>query len=211
MSGIRHRVIAAGNPAGVHDARHSRLGAAVQIRPGLIYVLRNEHMQHLVKIGKTTRTAEGRARELARPTGVAGKFEVLLDEYVADVDAAERLVHARLSKYRIQSNREFFDAPCPLALRTAFATCAEVNRDVSGRVTRIRILFNGRTDVGRLKDLLAHYRGGEVLVVVHYLHGSAKCEITLGSEWGVVFSLQLAADLQEWLGSDAVLFVRGGV
>jgi hypothetical protein len=94
------------NKAGKRKARQA----------GKIYVLRNEHMRELlVKVGKTLRDSEERARELTKATGVPGKFNVLFQEDVCDVDYAESLVHARLASFRLQPNREFFQVPYELA------------------------------------------------------------------------------------------------
>lgn len=43
---------------------------------GYVYILSNAAMPGLLKIGKTTRTPDERARELARGTGVPGPYTV---------------------------------------------------------------------------------------------------------------------------------------
>lgn len=65
-------------------------------------------MPNLVKIGKTTKSAQERARELSSSTGVATPFHVAYELPVSDCDAAERLLHQRLASRRISSDREFF-------------------------------------------------------------------------------------------------------
>lgn len=177
------------------------------IRAGKIYVLRNEHMRELmVKVGKTLRTSEERARELDKATGVAGTFEVMFEEDVADVDYAERLVHERLASYRLQPNREFFRVPYKLAIRAVFDTCTEVNKDLAAKITRVRILLDGTADGRRLQELLSPHRGGNVKVVVYYENEEAACEVDLGDQWRVVFSPTLVWELQTWLGTEGVLF-----
>lgn len=76
--------------------------------PGHIYVLSNPAMPGLLKIGYTEGTAEIRATELSAPTAVPLPFEVAFEYLVEDPKQFERLVHQRLEKYRISSNREFF-------------------------------------------------------------------------------------------------------
>lgn len=183
-------------------------------RAGKIYVLRNEHLRDLlVKVGKTLRDSEERARELTRATGVPGKYNVLFQEYVCDVDYAERLVHDRLAPFRLQPNREFFQVPYELAIRTVISTCAQVNREKdiskSANIKRIRLLLGGSQDALRLKDLLAPFRGrpgSRVQVVVSYETHEAACEVALGDAWRVVLDRHLVEALQAWLGKDGVLF-----
>lgn len=90
---------------------------AAMARPGRVYVLFNPRMPGLVKIGKTTRTAEERASSL-RTTGVPAHFLVLYDIYVADMDAVERAVHEALASYRVERDREFFSCSPKEAINT---------------------------------------------------------------------------------------------
>lgn len=76
-------------------------------KAGLVYILKNECMPGIVKVGRTNRTAMERANELFT-TGVPVPFEVVFAIYSADVVAFEAEVHAELQQYRIVGNREFF-------------------------------------------------------------------------------------------------------
>jgi hypothetical protein len=61
---------------------------------GLVYILVNPHMPNLIKIGRTGRTAEERAAEISRATGVPAEFEVIYDELVSNAAAVEgRCIH----------------------------------------------------------------------------------------------------------------------
>jgi len=183
-------------------------------RAGRVYVLRNEHMRELlVKVGKTVREAENRAKELTKATGVPGKYHVLVQEYVYDVDYAERLIHDRLMSYRLQPNREFFQLPYELAIRTVISICAQVNRerDISkaSNVKRMRLLFTGSQDARTLMDLLGPFRNrprSNVQVVVSFESHGAACDVCLGDDWRVELSPFLVERLQAWLGKDGVLF-----
>ena len=64
-------------------------------------------MNGYVKIGKTQRTAEERAKELGT-TGLVGNFFVVFDIEVIDYSLIEILVHQKLDKFRPVKNREFF-------------------------------------------------------------------------------------------------------
>lgn len=74
---------------------------------GWIYVLTNEHMPGLVKIGQTANEPHIRASEL-HTTGVPSAFEIEYKGLYEDYIIIERSVHRALSTYRVSSNREFF-------------------------------------------------------------------------------------------------------
>lgn len=83
---------------------------------GYIYVLANDSLPY-VKVGKTTRSPEERAKELTT-TGVPTPFKVAYKVYVEDCDSLERRVHQRLHKYRVRNNREFFEVDLTVAVST---------------------------------------------------------------------------------------------
>ena len=85
---------------------------------GHIYVMVNPSMEGLVKIGKTTREPESRAKELSQATGVATPFYVAFSIPVPDCHAAEQFVHELLesSGFRRSPNREFFQIPVKKAI-----------------------------------------------------------------------------------------------
>jgi len=73
-----------------------------------IYVLENASMPGLVKIGRTERSVSERVNELSSSTGVPTGFAVVKEYAVANSVEAERIIHERLSDYRLADNREFF-------------------------------------------------------------------------------------------------------
>jgi hypothetical protein len=87
------------------------------MRSGRIYVFYNRAMPGLVKIGRTTRTAEERAREISAGTGVPADFEVAWEEEFSDCEMAERIIHERLNKHRPNQGREFFRIQLQDAIR----------------------------------------------------------------------------------------------
>jgi hypothetical protein len=74
---------------------------------GWLYILTNEGMPNLIKVGMTTRQPWERAEELSKSTGVPAPFDVSSYMCVRDVYAAERLAHYELREFRLP-NREFF-------------------------------------------------------------------------------------------------------
>ncbi len=95
---------------------------------GWIYVLVNSAMPGLVKVGKTTRDPLQRANELSGVTSVATPFVLAFQEYFADCDAAEMLVHRQLTRdgHREADNREFFRASPSDVIKTILAIAENV-------------------------------------------------------------------------------------
>lgn len=74
---------------------------------GWVYVLTNEFMPGIVKIGKTTRSVERRAEELYQ-TGVPAPFVEAYSAMAPDCLAIEMALHAHFDERRVNASREFF-------------------------------------------------------------------------------------------------------
>jgi len=86
-------------------------GAADTYEVGWIYAIHNiEFRRPLLKIGMTWNPPHVRAKQLAS-TGVPGNFELVYCVHTVNARLAEAYVHEELSKYRLQPNKEFFEAP----------------------------------------------------------------------------------------------------
>lgn len=79
---------------------------------GYIYAMINPSIKGMIKVGKTKRDPEERARELSAHTGVPTAYMVAYAVEVGDCDCAERYVHSKLAEknHRVSNNREFFSA-----------------------------------------------------------------------------------------------------
>jgi hypothetical protein len=77
---------------------------------GYVYVLSNECMPGIYKIGCTTKTARERAEELSKTTSIPTSFKVELSFFVYNTIEAEKLMHEELKAYRVNPNKEFFKA-----------------------------------------------------------------------------------------------------
>lgn len=78
---------------------------------GYVYVMINTaYGEGVVKIGKTTKSPEERAKELSSATGVATPFIVVYKREFNNCHVAERMIHGILEDKgcRLNSNREFF-------------------------------------------------------------------------------------------------------
>lgn len=76
---------------------------------GYVYVLTNDAMPGLVKVGRTSRDVDMRASELWQ-TGVPEKFDVFWSCKTPDCVQLEAYAHGDLRKCRVSMSREFFRA-----------------------------------------------------------------------------------------------------
>ena len=77
------------------------------IEMSTVYVLTNEAMPGLVKVGKTSGPLEKRMRELYK-TGVPIPFSCFYAVDVDDADFVERKIHEAFDDVRLNESREFF-------------------------------------------------------------------------------------------------------
>ena len=75
---------------------------------GWVYLLTNESMPGIVKIGMTTRCVDQRAKELSASTSAPTPFKVAHRWPVHDPMAVEAVVHRKLRSRRVNQRREFF-------------------------------------------------------------------------------------------------------
>src|SRR5659263_690551 len=75
---------------------------------GTIYILSNDAMHNMVKIGHTVRNVRDRAKELSSVTSVPISFKIVYNCDVFDSALAESIIHNSLRKYRVNVDREFF-------------------------------------------------------------------------------------------------------
>jgi hypothetical protein len=76
---------------------------------GYIYVLSNPAMPGLLKIGFTQHSdTKRRILELSKNTAVPLHFVLEFEQLIENPVQYERLIHARLSQYRLSPDKEFF-------------------------------------------------------------------------------------------------------
>lgn len=73
-----------------------------------IYVLSNEVMPDVVKIGYTKQLPEERANQISSATGVATPFKVEYAFKCHEGEFLESEIHKHLDSCRVSTNREFF-------------------------------------------------------------------------------------------------------
>ncbi len=76
---------------------------------GIIYVLTNDAMPNMIKIGRTSgESVDRRVTELSRATGVPLPFKVAVARTVHDAKVVERALHVAFGPDRVNPSREFF-------------------------------------------------------------------------------------------------------
>jgi hypothetical protein len=102
---------------------------------GFVYVLENETIPGLLKIGSTEKDPDERAKELTT-TGVPVSFKVVYRRYVADNKLVEELVHKALESQggRRNNNREFFEVSIAEAIRVIESISPEQDGSTLDRV-----------------------------------------------------------------------------
>jgi protein-arginine kinase activator protein McsA len=80
----------------------------IKIIGGYVYVLSNQSIPNLFKIGFTQNSVEQRVIELNSSTSIPEKFEIELIFACEDPRYIESLIHNELNEYRYNDKREFF-------------------------------------------------------------------------------------------------------
>lgn len=78
---------------------------------GFVYVMRNQCMPGIYKIGYTDRPPMTRCDELSSSTSVPMAFEIVCYGEVEDARKFEFNLHEDYKRFRISTNREFFKIP----------------------------------------------------------------------------------------------------
>ncbi|MGE0267121.1 MAG: GIY-YIG nuclease family protein [Candidatus Omnitrophota bacterium] len=137
-------------------------------KAGKIYILRNPyHKDAIIKIGRTSRISETRAKEISSGTGIPSEFEVLYEEDVFDSILAENLIHKRLDLNRINKKREFFNIPLKKAVQVVFETCNKINKDTKKFASNKMVLYlepKGKLPIDKILEILTKYKGGRTEV-----------------------------------------------
>jgi hypothetical protein len=89
---------------------------------GFVYILRNEAMPGLLKIGYSVKVPTERVDELFA-TGVPEPFKLAYYCLVENADKLEPAIHRNLSAYRHRESREFFRIDLEAAVRSITKLC----------------------------------------------------------------------------------------
>jgi hypothetical protein len=169
---------------------------------GKIYILRNSAFKDgVVKIGLTERNSEIRSNEISSATGVPIQFEVLFEDDVLDVKMAEKKIHQRLEKYRVNPKREFFKLPLKLAVKTVFDVCFEVNNEIANGVAeKIGIIINSpvtEEQLKNLKSILEANQGPKIKVYLLLQNTRSTTVISLPDTSNISISAGMISKIKE--------------
>lgn len=156
---------------------------------GYVYVMINpSYGEGVVKIGKTTKEPEERAKELSSATGVVTPFILVYKRLFKNCHTAERLIHSILEGkgHRVNTNREFFAIGIPEAINYIMQLpdedegdedyyedeLQESNEDLADEYFRIAEEYaNGSEDTFQDSDLaIEYYEKSAALGKVEALH-----------------------------------------
>lgn len=134
--------------------------------PGYVYILTNEAMPGLVKIGRTTRDVDIRAAELWQ-TGVPVKFRVEAYERTFDCVDLERLMHQDFAGHRVNASREFFTIDPEVAInRVRFFANLQAKLFVSQHFNGVTAVeYEHSVDPEAIERLAMGFEGGEFAVI----------------------------------------------
>lgn len=97
---------------------------------GWVYILSNQAMPGIYKVGMTTTTPEIRAREVSQGTGVPMPYEVERAFFSDNPRQDEADIHEILGEYRLNPNREFFKCDMEILMQ-AFDEQGLIERETS--------------------------------------------------------------------------------
>ena len=123
-----------------------------EVAIGYVYILENDSMPGLIKIGRTSRDSAERARELSSTTGVPTPFKVAFELPSAEYEQLEGAIHNRLAGYRVTSNREFFKYP----VNKAISLLKKLNTEKQGGI-RSEIITGKKNLVNRVSNFFQRF------------------------------------------------------
>lgn len=107
------------DPADMEDAIISYAREVIDRHDcGEVYMLSNDCMPGVYKVGRTTIGARERAKQIGCSTGVPSEYKVLANINTPFHKLVELKAHEKLNAYRVSDNREFFKC-CPGIVLTA--------------------------------------------------------------------------------------------
>lgn len=109
---------------------------------GYVYILINDAMPGLVKIGCTKRSPEERKRELSRWTGIPLDFSVAYEIFSSDMKMLEKTIHKKLDSCRVNKNKEFFKCDIDFAIASLSKIAQEIQLDMKFKVKGVNEVFD---------------------------------------------------------------------
>lgn len=116
------------------------------MKKGFIYILSNNSLkENLLKIGKTGNETIDRTKQLSASTSIPEKFEIEDEFEFSDINWAEREIHSKLSEFRYNKRKEFFNCDISIAKQVIIETQIEDKK---------KEILNLKMDLKSVKDIL---------------------------------------------------------
>ncbi|EOH0528244.1 GIY-YIG nuclease family protein [Klebsiella aerogenes] len=160
---------------------------------GWVYVLENEAMPGLYKVGMTTSSPEKRAAELSGGTGVPKKFHVVKAFRTKHPALHEAEIHRLLARYRVNDGREFFKCKAEKIISICKSIIPDGDAEtVSDLVDKYNLItFEKFTDL-EMSDVLSqmgitHFGDSEAAIIRLAMFGSEVVRHLTRNGGAVVF------------------------
>lgn len=172
---------------------------------GLVYILTNDYMPGVVKIGYTTQPIENRLKELDK-TGVPWPYKCYFAIETDRYKEIEQYAHNAFADYRIRDNREFFKVSPEMvvaALRISGDQEIKVNDDAIDEFGKHVVSKHSQNYIKKRFDF-KKYGIPEGAELTFTRNPYKKCTVVKGgnvSYNGTIYSLsKLALELMKELG-----------
>jgi DNA polymerase-3 subunit alpha len=142
-----------------------------------------------------------------------GRYEVVVfreafEKHRHKLKEDELLVlEVRLRSARMRAGNGEAEAGADYGVRIEAVNVLDLGEARNRFARAVRLVCNGGSPSGRLRELLAPYRSGQCPVSVVYSNRGATCEIDLGEAWRVNLHDELIRSLREWLSPENVTIV----
>jgi len=144
---------------------------------GYVYILTNEAMPGLLKIGSTKRSPEQRRRELSQPTGIPIDFHIAYEIFCSEMATLEDYLHGSLGSSRINNRREFFRYDLYKAIELLRNKAEEIRLDSHFKQSGVNEMFDTYEAIEILGGLKLKYPGliREDLISVRIYQTKLRC------------------------------------
>ena len=124
------------------------------MRKGFIYILSNNSLkENLLKIGKTGKTTSDRNKQLSSSTSIPENFKTEFEFEFSDINWAEKKIHSKLSKYRYNKRKEFFNCDIQIAKQVII----EIQIiDKQNEISNLKSNLNNVTEILNNSEFLIH-------------------------------------------------------
>ncbi|HHL2708997.1 TPA: GIY-YIG nuclease family protein [Yersinia enterocolitica] len=158
---------------------------------GWVYILQNDSMPGIFKVGMTTTHPIQRANELSRTTGVPTKFSVVESFISVSPEKHEKEIHKILARHRVNEDREFFKCPIEKIISACHLVipdgAAKTVNDLIEKYNLISFESLGRVDVAdHFSDFGINAYGGRNELVIRLAMFGAELVRYLTEDGGAV-------------------------